>query len=611
MYTTSLSKKAIFLIAIIFFVIVSKAAPVPSLEGYYPSISAIMGSSSDNSVMGIDFQSGGEIVMAATIGFITLDQGKHLYLGADVDTFTSGAVIRLSKEGTKVISVTRIADFVSDLRVDKNDNSIYVAAVDKGLMKLNASADSAIWIKKPSEGNVFHVDVGINGTVAMLVHDEEKPPLNDKPGNGTIITLDSDGKELGKRSGHYNTKDICVDDVSKTLVSVGWRQDNAWDGSNRFPVQISHLYGHEINGSMDVKWENYNWSSDRESDKFINRTENNMADTRGIVCSMGDDGYVYAAYKAAGGNHIFRYEPKDVTQKVGDKMVGGDNYHAFTNSKSELKTVFGRYDAANGNVILLQGFCARQNYGNRSRGKGIPAANGVIPLGITADKAGKTYIVGHSSYGLPIPNGTDTDFPKGWNPDNDWNCDFQGYTDEDNDSVCAKNSWHNTGGSFLLVVSPQFKREFCTRLSPHGTTRAVAVRTEEGREPVIAIGGTQTSMSEDKPTKFFERLSIQSNRYFLSNEFAWFTIFNASYNSVKWHLNPKSSHFGITVNDKGITVKNKNISQIAWYNMQGRLLRKDVVLHPGHYSHDLPCGSYIIRITKGNDLVTVHSVITK
>ena len=42
----------------------------------------------------------------------------------------------------------------------------------------------------------------------------------------------------------------------------------------------------------------------------------------------------------AGGNHLFRYDPFDVTKTA--PIVGGDLFHGFQNSKSEDKTFFAR-----------------------------------------------------------------------------------------------------------------------------------------------------------------------------------------------------------------------------------------------------------------------------
>jgi hypothetical protein len=73
-------------------------------------------------------------------------------------------------------------------------------------------------------------------------------------------------------------------------------------------VQFAHLTGHGYDGAE--KYHLYDWSADKEAPDFINKPTNNMADTRGYRVAVGADGTLVCAFEAAGGNHIFRYEPK-------------------------------------------------------------------------------------------------------------------------------------------------------------------------------------------------------------------------------------------------------------------------------------------------------------
>ena len=92
----------------------------------------------------------------------------------------------------------------------------------------------------------------------------------------------------------------------------------------------------------EAKWTDYDWSTDPASDRFLNKPENNMADMRAYRCARGEDGKLYVAFEAAGGNHAARYHPRDIMRKTA--MAGGDKYHQFFNSGAEHKTLFGRYD---------------------------------------------------------------------------------------------------------------------------------------------------------------------------------------------------------------------------------------------------------------------------
>ena len=136
---------------------------------------------------------------------------------------------------------------------------------------------------------------------------------------------------------------------------TGFRNAKAFDGKRTYPVQICYLFGYDYSG--EKKWSAYDWSTDRDSDRFLNKPENNMADTRGYRCSIGRDGKLYAAFEAAGGNHCFRYSSVDIMKKVG--MAGGDAHHSFHNSRAEHKTVFVRMEPGTGEYLAGQQFCGR------------------------------------------------------------------------------------------------------------------------------------------------------------------------------------------------------------------------------------------------------------
>ena len=58
----------------------------------------------------------------------------------------------------------------------------------------------------------------------------------------------------------------------------------------------------------------------------------NMADTRGDQITIGDDGKLYAAFEAAGGNHIFFYDPKDIMKRRNDVFPKLDGWHFLANT---------------------------------------------------------------------------------------------------------------------------------------------------------------------------------------------------------------------------------------------------------------------------------------
>ncbi|HRR06734.1 MAG TPA: PKD domain-containing protein, partial [Victivallales bacterium] len=262
-----------------------------------------------------------------------------------------------------------------------------------------------------------------------------------------------------------NVLDICVHSKSKSIIVTGWRQASDWSerANKGGPVQIAFIRSLDYNGK--VKWNAYDWSTDGNSDRYLNKPENNMADTRGLRCSIGSDEKLYVVFMAAGGNHIFRYSPFDITKKV--VIPKGDCFNDFSATKSEHKTFYGRYNPENGEYESGQQLTARIS----------PIKTNTLWCDegqIVADKEGRVYLAGFSAYGLPIkPN--------------------KMLSKED-----AKNTFNPfgagsyLGGPFLIISGPDMsKREYVTRITPYGgLSRTVAERTLSDGTRVVVLGGT-------------------------------------------------------------------------------------------------------------------------
>ncbi len=175
-----------------------------------------------------------------------------------------------------------------------------------------------------------------------------------------------------------------------------------------------------------------------------------MADTRGYRCRIGADGHLYAAFEVAGGNHVFRYHPRDVTQSVRNCFAGGDAYHQFHNTRSEHKLVVGRFDPATGDIEVYQQLTGRLSNG---RGNTVRVKDGAIAV----DDRGQLFVGGTAASGLPL--------------------DFQ-----------PEGTGEHTGGAYILALSPDMKKRYVTRLVANGSTRTVAVRRIGSRE-LLVIGG--------------------------------------------------------------------------------------------------------------------------
>lgn len=404
-----------------------------------------------DSVQGVRIQSDGTLVMAANVVGGPFNEAVK---GAPGEG--KGLVVRLSSDGNKILSAIRVGRMVRDLAIDARDN-IYVAA--DCAIKLDPAASKIVW-KKDVGGACDRIDAGADGYCAALRYSEEG---DTKTGTGTIFVFDPDGKAVADFRGHNNTLDLCVDAASKTLVHIGWRQANAFDGKKKYPVQIAYLQGRSYRG--DVKYTLYDWSTDATSPSFINKPTNNMADTRGYRCAIGGDGRLCCVFECAGGNHIFRYEPQLVDGQwadAADRRPKGDKYQEFFSSRSEHKTFIGRYDPTSGKYLAGQQFCGRLA---NNRANTVRVKNGAVAGG----ESGMVIVGGVSASGLPI-------------------------------SFFPPNSGDYAGGSYLLALQANFKdRLFCTRFQGGGCTHAVDTRKVRGRW-IFAAGGTTSDKREEALT---------------------------------------------------------------------------------------------------------------
>jgi len=378
----------------------------------------------DDRVVGARIQADGTIVLAANLG-----PGVKVP-GLNVEAGKNGCILRLSPNGKKPLGLVGVAKELKDLALDEKDN-LYLAAGTDGLIKMSPKADKVLLRREFKD--CARVDAAKDGHFAAIA-------------DGSIHIFDPDGKPLGTAKGSNFTCDVCVDAASKTVVFTGFRNAHAFDGKKREPVQIPYIFGLAYDGSR--KWENYNWDTDEKSDRFINRSGNNMADARGDRCTIGRDGKLYVTFQVAGGNHIFRYSPRDIMAKV--PFAGGDHYHQFHNSRAEHKCFFARYEPATGDYLVGQQFCGRLGNG---RANYVATKTGEI----NADETGRVYVVGVAASGLPIslnPGGAEY-----------------------------------TGGGFLLVMSPDLKtRLVCTRLG-NGAAHAVDARSIDGKLRAVFAGG--------------------------------------------------------------------------------------------------------------------------
>ncbi len=438
-----------------FLLLVSAAAAVPSFDS-----SSLLGSSGDDMVRGAGIQSDGTVVLAALIGDAT-PGGVTATVLAGATVSSSGAIVRLSRDGRSVLSVTRVATEVWDLAIDGSDH-IVIAARAAGVITLNANASAVLWANA-NGGSCERIDASANGDVAAL-HGSFTNYGDAPAAAGTITVYHGDGSLAGTVPGYRKTYDVAIDSVRGRVYFTGFNQLTGPSGN---PVQVAYLRSAAYDGT--TAWTDYDWTAAQVDEP----NNNNMADTRGVRLSMGEDGRLYATFLCAGGNHIFRYLPTALT--TAGPIVGGDLYHQFSNTKSEHKTYFGRYDADTGAVLLGQQFVARLG-GGTGAGNTVWAQNGDIH----ADSNGRVYLALTSAFGCPI-----------------------------SPELCPAGTY--TGGAVLLAMSADFTtRIACMRVSGSSNPGALAIRTAAGAaNPRLVFAGQHDAGTTTTDNFFYVLNPIQ------------------------------------------------------------------------------------------------------
>ncbi|MCD8481199.1 MAG: hypothetical protein LR015_00075 [Verrucomicrobia bacterium] len=468
---------------------------------------------SDDEVFGARILSDGTLVLAAQIGDKSFPGTTPVLLLNGSDENTSGAIVRLSSDGKNILSVSRIANEIRDLEIDASDN-LFVAAGHGGLIQLNPTADTVVATREVGRF-VKRVTVG-GDKVAILIPDSLTTP-HTSPGPSDIILFDSNLVELNRMRGFRNTLDLAIHPASETLAIIGWRQANAWqqDGAGILPVQIAYLRGMDFEGN--VKWDAYDWDTGSNinggnefaattiqvgdttipqgfivvtNPYFLNSTGqpigtlpepdgrtvygflNNMADTRGYRLTVGEDGYLYAAFEAAGGNHIFRRRgQRDSTLanfRESTNHAGGSLFNSFINTGAGHKTYIGRYEAATGHKVRGNQFNTLISSSSGPSANTLRMTQG----GMYIDAEGRLYFGAAAASGLPLP-GNPLFSP-----------------------VAGESSLHpfglasNEGGAYLWIVdSDMATRLFVGRIA-NGNTRTIHARSlSPGELPTVVWGG--------------------------------------------------------------------------------------------------------------------------
>jgi DNA-binding beta-propeller fold protein YncE len=288
----------------------------------------------------------------------------------------SGIVIRFNATGTQVLSVTRIGQSVDDMEINRSNGQVAVIG-EFGAALLSSDANEVLWHRKldPDGGgavasNGRRIAIGNKGSVAAL-HGKRVTIFAD---NGTLLSLILPGKSY--------VEDVAIDDDTGRVFVVGFDNERLSalnKGCPNCPVQIAFMHCYDLKANR--VWSNYDWTG-AECDN------GNEADSRGLRIAMGRDGKLIFGAESAGGNSIFRFNPR----KLGEEnQVIGDKYNHPYNTAANHISYYARLDPATGELLKGQFLLARKsdNRGNAVRMKAV-----------AADEQGNVYVAGVSTYSM-------------------------------------------------------------------------------------------------------------------------------------------------------------------------------------------------------------------
>jgi RNA polymerase sigma factor (sigma-70 family) len=411
-------------------------------------VASLLGGDGDaDRVVGAKFARDGSILLAAHLSPGFASGTPHGPIpGARSDA--AGHLIRLSPDGRALLAVKPVAEEIRDMDVDGRGN-VYLAAGPEGVIVIDARLDGVLW--RVADRPIDRIAASPDGRCAAL-------------GARDVLLRSPDGAPLATIPCPENTRDLCLDGASDTVVVCGFHIGR--DRKSGLPAHVPFLRGYGLDGAL--KWRDYDWSTDPASPRYLNRHDRNLADTHPCRCSIGGDGKLYVAFEVAGGNHILRYDPQDLAAKA--PLVGGGAHHEFHGSRSEHKLVFGRYEPTTGKLLLAQQFCARLENGQ---------ANAVLVRqgDIAADGRGRVAIACYAGQHVPA---TYNPLPAGA---------YQ-------------------GGACLLVMAPDFSRILsCSVLGP-GIAHAVDA-ADDGETLRIIWGGGGSGRTIDAADKSLPPLAFQ------------------------------------------------------------------------------------------------------
>ncbi len=337
----------------------------PSSDALTVCTATYLGGPGANHLDAVGIALDGLVLVAGAVDGSDLGQSAADLIGSG-----TGAVVRLSRDGTAVLGLARLGSLVTDLEVTPVSGAIAVSG-DFGVALLDPEARTVLW-KNAMGGTVSRVAVGSDGTVAAL-------------GGSTISVFSATGAVVGTVAVESATSvnDVAVDGASATVFATGYRQDN---GGACSEYKSTFVRGYAYTGAL--KWTDYDWHY-----TDVGAT-GDCADTQGLALAMGKDGKLYYAGKSDGGNTVHQKDPRNLSLMAPNVTFDEFNTpYGFNNGASALG-YYARLDPATGVIAHGQFILARLAATDTASAD----ANAAVPSAITADENGNVFVAGDTAY---------------------------------------------------------------------------------------------------------------------------------------------------------------------------------------------------------------------
>jgi len=345
---------------------------------------------------------GGEKADNVGVGLaITQAQGQDapkLYVGGNFDITgqenlvsvagaspnAQGCVLQMDLSGQVIEQVLQFGDTVYDFDMNTSGQGVvayqkngihYVARFDA--MLPGAASTFEIPVEEDAEQS-FKVSIAESGEVGVLAHKN----LHHISTEGVVSQT---SLETNKPITIFPTfvKDVAISSDHGQVYVTGF-DNKECEGT---PVQVAFVIAYDLN--LSYRWHTYGFNGE----DMCGESGNDMADTRGYLLDIGDDGQLYFAGESAGGNTAFRWDGTYTDVTGTDKqttLVEIDQYTQAINTKSNHISYMALMDHTTGIVKQGQLILSRLSglEGNTYR---------VRDGSLFVDATGNTYLGGNSA----------------------------------------------------------------------------------------------------------------------------------------------------------------------------------------------------------------------